>query len=169
VELQPGETVIHSAQVVWLGGPGPRPGTLTLTNQALIFEGPVPTAPPGANPNAPSVLAPGVRRIPLWRCREAKSSPGPAGGPRLELDLLQHSIFFRVPDPQAWATGVNQARANAPPAPPGAMAGGGGGGGGTSGAAIAARRAAMPRCEYCGNLSPPMATHCKSCGAPLPN
>jgi hypothetical protein len=168
VDLQPGETVIHSAPTVWLGGPGPRQGVLTLTNRAIIFEGPVPTAPPGGAPNAPSVFAPGVRRIPLWRCRQATSSPGPAGGPRLELDLLQHSVFFRVPDPEPWANAVNQARAQAPPAPPGAMAGGGGGGP-PSGAAIAARRAAMPRCEYCGNLSGPMATHCTSCGAPLPN
>jgi hypothetical protein len=25
----------------------------------------------------------------------------------------------------------------------------------------------MPRCAYCQNLNAPMATHCKTCGAPL--
>ncbi len=164
VELQPGETVIRSAQVVWVGGPGPRPGTLTLTNRAVIFEGPVPVGPPGAPGAGPPTLEEGIRRIPLWRCRAARVSPGPAGL-RLELDLLQRSIFFRTPDPQGWAAAVNQAKATAPPPPPGA---GAGPTGPPTGAVIAARRAAMPKCAYCGNLNAPMATHCKSCGAPLP-
>jgi hypothetical protein len=164
VDLQPGETVLRSAAVVWVGGPGPRPGTLTLTNHAVIFEGPVPVGPPGGAAPGPPTLEEGIRRIPLWRCRAARVSPGPAG-PRLELDLLQRSIFFRMPDAPAWAAAINQAKAAAPPPPPGALAGGGGA---SPAAAVAARRAAMPKCAYCGNLSPPMATHCKSCGAPFP-
>ena len=94
----------------------------------------------------------------------AKVSVGPAG-PRLELDLLQRSIYFHTPEAAAWAAGINQARASAPPPPPGMGAGGGPPPG--SPAAIAARRAAMPKCAYCGNINGPMATHCKSCGAPL--
>jgi hypothetical protein len=172
-DLQPGETVVRSASVVWVGGAVPRPGTLTLTNRALIFDGPVPVQGPGGGPPAPSagppVLEEGERRIALWRCRGAKVSPGQAG-PRLEVDLLQRVIFFRTAEPQQWAAAINQARATAPPPPPGAMAGAGGPGAGPgapTAAALQARRAAMPRCAYCQNLSPPMATHCQSCGAPL--
>lgn len=150
VELFPGESVIRSGSVAWAGRPGIAPGTLTLTNRAMIYEGPLPAGPAG------------VRRIPLWRCRLARSSPGPAGGPRLELDLLQQSIYFRTPEADAWAQAINLARASAPPPPPGAGAGAGGGV-----PNIAAARAAMPKCAYCGGLNAPMATRCKSCGAPL--
>jgi hypothetical protein len=80
---------------------------------------------------------------------------------RLEVDLLQWTAFFRTPEPGHWAEAINQARATAPPPPPGANAGGAGA------PNLAAQRAAMPRCAYCGNLNAPMATHCKSCGAPL--
>ena len=159
--LLPGERVLRTGSVAWAGRPGIAPGTLTLTNRAMIYEGPVPAGPP-EGPSVPGgQFEPGARRIPLWRCRAARSSPGPAGGPRLELDLLQHSIFFRTNEPDAWAHAINEARASAPPPPPG----GAGGGGGAPG--IAARRAAMSKCAYCGNLNAPMATKCASCGAPL--
>jgi hypothetical protein len=164
VELNPGEVVVRTSSVVWVGGPAPRPGVLTLTNRALIFDGPVPVGPPGGGPPAPSAGPPqleeGERRFPLWRCRGAKVSPGPAGM-RLEIDLLQRVIFFRTADPGVWATAINQARATAPPPPPGTPGVGGGA------PNVAARRAAMPRCAYCQNLNAPMATHCKTCGAPL--
>jgi hypothetical protein len=163
VELNPGETVVHSGSVVWVGGGVPRPGTLTLTNHALLFEGPIPVGPPGPPGSGPPALQQGVRRIPLWRCRDAKVSPGPAG-PRLELVLLEHSIFFRTPEHPQWAAAINQARATAPPPPPG-MAGGGAAA--NPAAAIAARRAALPKCTYCGTISGAMATKCESCGAPL--
>jgi hypothetical protein len=80
---------------------------------------------------------------------------------RLEIDLLQRVIFFRTAEPGVWAAAINQARATAPPPPPGTPGVGGGA------PNIAAQRAAMPRCAYCQNLNPPMATHCKTCGAPL--
>jgi hypothetical protein len=163
VDLQPGESVLHSSAVVWVGGPGPRPGTLTLTNRAILFEGPVPAGPPGGAGAGPPAMEEGLRRIPLWRCRDAKVAAGPAG-PRLELDLLQRSIFFRTPEAAAWAAAINQAKASAPPPPPGA---GGGGMAAGPGAGIAARRAAMPKCSYCDSINGPMATRCKSCGAPL--
>ena len=172
--LLAGESQLRTANVVWAGPEGPRPGTLTLTNQALIFEGPVPQGPPGPRPGpfrgppgrfgpprgfgAPGpgrpMLAPGVLRIPLWRCRQAVVRPGPEGNV-LEVDLLQRSPIFRLPEPEAWAAAINQARATAPPPPPGAMGGGPGGPG----------RAPMPRCEYCGNLSPTGSPKCTSCGA----
>ncbi|MCI4356455.1 MAG: hypothetical protein L3K18_04845 [Thermoplasmata archaeon] len=164
VELIQGETVLRTGSVGWAGRPGVGPGTLTLTNRAIIYEGPAPVGPPAAG-GGPPQFAPGVRRIALWRCRLARSSPGPQGGPRLELDLLQRSLFFRTPEAQAWADAINNARASAPPPPPGMSAGAGPGAG--SGADIAARRAAMPRCDYCGGLNAPMATKCKNCGAPL--
>jgi ribosomal protein L40E len=163
-QLFPGEVVVRTSPATWVGVPTPRQGTLTLTNRALIFDGPVPVQPPGGGPPAPSAGPPqleeGERRFPLWRCQGAKVSPGQVG-PRLEVDLLQRVVFFRTAEPQQWASAINQARASAPPAPPGAV--------GTPGGApsLEARRAAMPKCAYCGNLNPPMATHCKTCGAPL--
>jgi hypothetical protein len=164
VVLQPGETVVRETPVVWVGPPGPRAGTLTLTNRALIFDGPIVVQPPGGAPRGPDSGPPqleqGERRIPLWRCRGATVSQGPAGI-RLEVDFLQWRAFFRTAEPGNWATAINQARATAPPPPPGANLGPGGAPG------IAAARAAMPRCAYCNNLNAPMATHCKSCGAPL--
>lgn len=167
VDLIAGETIVRSGPVGWAGRPGLPPGTLTLTSRAIVYEGPVPAGPPGTGAAGPRAFAPGVRRIALWRCRLARSSPGPAGGPRLELDLLQRSLFFHTPDAQIWADAINRARAAAPPPPPGMNAGSGGGAGGGAGGNLPAQRAALPRCDYCGGLNAAMATRCKSCGAPL--
>lgn len=170
--LLPGENLLRTAAVVWvpLQGP-PRNGTLTLTNQALLFEGPLPWG--GGGPRRPMMMgprrpmmrpgmgprpamAPGLLRIPLWRCRSASAANGP-DGPGLTVVLLQRQLFFRVSDAEAFAAAITQARALAPPAPPGALAGPPGG----------AARAAMPRCEYCGQLSAATATTCEHCGAPF--
>ena len=102
------------------------------------------------------MVAPGVLRIAYWRCRDVKVRPGPEGN-LLELDLLQRSPVFKVEEPDAWAAVIRQARASAPPPPPGAMGGGPMGPG----------RGPMPRCDYCGNLSPAGSPKCTSCGAPF--
>ncbi|MGA8303599.1 MAG: hypothetical protein WA547_02475 [Thermoplasmata archaeon] len=72
--LKPGETVVRAGAVTWVGPPGPRPGQLTVTNRAMIFEGPIARRPPPATtgaPPGPPVVEPGELRIPLWRCRNA--------------------------------------------------------------------------------------------------
>lgn len=179
-QLFPGETSIRSGPVTLVGPMGPRSGTLTLTNQAMVFEGPGlgPVGPmrpgmgprfggrpgfggragfgggPGYGPRGPGGGA-GVLRIPLWRCRTAAAANGPQGA-GVQLTLLSRELFVQTDDAPGWAAAINQARANAPPPPPGAMGPGGGPG-----------RAAMPRCEYCGQLSQTTATHCESCGAPF--
>lgn len=179
-QLQPGENQIRTASVTWVGPPAPRSGTLTLTNQALIWEGPIPPQGGGMRPGGP-MMRPGFRgpmgpmgrgpgwggprmmqngtlRIGLWRCKGATVVPSPQGGGNLlQLQLLSRVLAFQLPEPEAWAASVTQARATAPPPPPGAMGGGPGGPGGT----------AMPRCEYCDHLSPPGSTKCQSCGAPF--
>ena len=141
---------------------------MTLTDRALIFEGPVPWAAGGGGPimrGRPGFVQPrfgpgpaaglhaGELRIPLWRCRGASAVPGPSGT-GLNLQLLSRQVFFATNEAEAWSAAIEQARLLAPPAPPGALAGAGG-------------RAAMPRCEYCGQLSAATATKCEHCGAPF--
>lgn len=175
VNLSPGESVQRTNPVTWITPGGPREGVLSLTNQGIIFEGPVPPqgpmgrgpmrpgmgmrGPPGGfrggmSPRGPPPLSEGVLRIPFWRCRNASVAASPQGT-RLQLELLQRTLFFQTPEPEAWAASINQLRANAPPPPPGAMGGGMGG------------RAPQPRCDYCGNLSAVGATKCEHCGAPF--
>lgn len=109
-----------------------------------------------ARPGTP--LVPGELRIGLWRCRQASVVHGPRG-PVLEVELLARRLFFRTEDNEGWARAINQARASAPPPPPGALVPGRVPG--------AFGRGAMPRCEYCGHLSAATATKCESCGAPF--
>jgi hypothetical protein len=160
--LQPGEAVLRSGQVAWLGQRGPRTGKLTVTNQALIFEGPIPRQRPGVGtggrwgPGARPLVA-GELRIGLWRCKNATPSSGPRGAV-LDVELLHRHIFFQVDDVSAWAQIIATARASAPPPPPGALERLSGPGGVS---------ASLPRCEYCGHLSPASATRCESCGAPF--
>ena len=166
VALESGEAVIKTGPVRWVGREGERPGLLTLTNHALIFEGPVPQFGPGggmgpgpmrrrawAAPGAgPPPLAPGTLRIPLWRCRGAASIPGPSGND-LGIQLLRRSFLLRTTEADSWAPAIRQARASAPPPPPGMMGAGG------------------PRqpihCDYCGRSNPAGSGRCTSCGAPL--
>jgi len=71
--------VIKSGPVRWVGREGERPGILTLTNRALVFEGPVPQVPPGASRSGPdasqSVGSPADGGTPRPRPR---CSPHPA-------------------------------------------------------------------------------------------
>jgi hypothetical protein len=159
VTLEPGESVLRSGSVVWVGPPGPRPGTLTLTNHALVFEGPIPRPMrPGAAMRAQLPPVPGELRIALWRCRGAANVNSPQG-PVLEVELLHRSLFFRIEAIDAWVQEIGRARAGAPPPPPWALK--------PEGAPTVRGRTAMPRCDYCGHLNAPTATKCESCGAPF--
>ncbi|MCI4365692.1 MAG: hypothetical protein L3K10_06500 [Thermoplasmata archaeon] len=159
VSLQSGELLLKSAPVVSQGTGGVRPGTLSLTNFALVFEGPG-GPPPGEGwgpPADPSGPLSSERRIGLWRCRGASVVNGP-GGPGLQVDLLARTLFFHTQDLAGWAAAITEARAHAPPPPPD----------------VQARRALkrgepppQPRCSYCGKLSPAGSTKCTSCGAPF--
>lgn len=161
VTLESGESVVHSGPVVWVGPSGPRQGTLSLTHRALIFEGPIPRPMrPGRGWRPGAMAAPGELRIALWRCRGASSESGPRGQV-LAVELLRRRLYFRAEDVAGWVRAINEARAHAPPAPPGALEAAAGGVVGASG------RARMPRCEYCGHLSPASSTKCESCGAPF--
>jgi hypothetical protein len=163
---------IKSGPVVLLGPRGARPGNLTLTAQDLVFDGPVPRGPPmmgrpgpggrfggrpGFGPRGPGAMEDGELRIPLWRCRQASSVPGPQGA-ALQLELLSRTLVLSTNDAAGWAAAINQARANAPPPPHGAMAGGAGG---------APPVTPMRRCDYCARLSPANVPKCENCGAPF--
>lgn len=164
VALESGETVVRTGPVRWVGREGERPGVLTLTNLALIFEGPIPQFPPGGPPGPmrrrawagrrgpPPNLAPGTLRIPLWRCRGAAAIPGP-GGSDLGIELLQRSFLLRTTEADQWAPAIREARAHAPGPPPGARGAGG--------------NPPDVHCDYCGRLSPPGSTKCTTCGAPF--
>jgi len=168
VQLEPEESVIKTGPVRWVGREGERPGVLTLTNHAVIFEGPIPQMPPGG-PGGPGPmrrrawaaqgggspnLVPGTLRIQLWRFRGAAAIPGP-NGTDLGVQLLRRSFLLRTPEADAWATAIRQARATAPPAPAGF---GGPGGPGAM---------ANLHCDYCGRSSPAGSIRCTSCGAPF--
>ena len=168
VALETGESVIKTGPVRWVGREGERPGVLTLTNHALVFEGPVPQFPPsGAMESGPMrrrawaaqrmggapILAPGTLRIPLWRCRGAAAIPGPSGSD-LGIQLLRRSILLRTGEAEVWAPAIRQARATAPPPPPGMDLGRG-----PEGRDL--------HCDYCGRRSPPGSTKCETCGAPF--
>jgi len=170
VALENGEAVIKTGPVRWVGREGERPGVLTLTNHALIFEGPIPQFPAGAPPGGapmrrrawaagragPPTLAPGTMRIALWRCRGAASIPG-ASGNDLGVQLLRRSFLLRTPEADAWAPEIRKARASAPPPPPGM---------GFPGAAGGSAPAPL-HCDYCGRSSPAGSDRCHSCGAPF--
>lgn len=163
VALEAGESVTKTGPVRWVGREGERPGVLTLTNHALVFEGPVPQLSPGGSMGGgpmrrrawgagPPPLAPGTLRIPLWRCRGAAAIPGPSGSD-LGVQLLRRSFLLRTHEADAWATAIRQARASAPPPPPGMLG--------------SAGPAASLHCDYCGRASPPGSPKCTTCGAPF--
>jgi hypothetical protein len=157
VLLQSGETPIRSGPVVVQTQAGPRPGTLTLTNVALVFEAAGAPPPPGEGWGPPGGPGANEYRIGLWRVRQALGAKGPAG-PVLQVNLLARVLYLRIDDIPGWAASVSEAQAHAPPPPPD----------------VQARRAlkkggpAPPtRCSYCGRLSPAGSIKCVSCGAPF--
>lgn len=170
VTLEAGESVIKTGPVRWVGREGERPGMLTLTNRALVFEGPVPQFPPGAGAGqgpmrrrlwagpasqGPPTLAEGTLRIPLWRCRGAAVLPGRSGSD-LGIQLLRRGFVLRTNEAEAWAPAIRKARESAPPPPPGAI-----------GVRGPGRGATPVHCDYCGRTSPAGSLKCATCGAPF--
>ncbi|HXQ48821.1 MAG TPA: hypothetical protein VN842_03465 [Thermoplasmata archaeon] len=157
VLFQSGETPIRSGAAVVLTQAGPRPGTLTLTNVAIVFETTGAPPPPGEGWGSPGGAGANEYRIGLWRVRQALGVKGP-NGPVLQVNLLARVLSFQVDDIPGWAAVLTEARAHAPPPP----------------ADVQARRAmkkggpAPPtRCAFCSQLSPAGSTKCASCGAPF--
>jgi hypothetical protein len=180
VLLNAGETILRQAAVTRINPQGSRDGTLTLTNQRLVFEAQIP-----GGLGSPSITRTTIN-APLGIVRNASVPKPLLGASRLEVELPQQVGLFQLDDADGWYQALAQARAAAPPMPPGAgmgprmgpgmgprrgmgpgggMGGGmrGGMGGGWGGAPSAP--AVVLRCRYCGNLNPPTATKCESCGA----
>ena len=147
--LNAGERVIRQGAVLRINPQENRQGTLTLTDQRLVFEAQVPKGPQGQPIVRTTIDAP------LRRIKNAGVVPGADGSPSLEVELPQQRGLFKVPDPNGWLQAIVQARAAAPPPPagPGAPA--------ASGAPTV-----MVRCRYCGLLLPATASKCTGCGAP---
>jgi|HubBroStandDraft_1064217.scaffolds.fasta_scaffold59318_3 hypothetical protein len=157
VLLQSGEAPIRSGPVVVQTQGGPRPGTLTVTNFALVFESSGAPPPQGEGWGPAGGPSSNEYRIGLWRVRQALGAKGP-GGAVLQVNLLSRVLYLQVDDIPGWAAAVTEARAHAPPAPP----------------EVAARKAMKQggppppvRCGYCTRLSPAGSTKCTSCGAPF--
>jgi hypothetical protein len=157
VLLQSGETPIRSGAAVVQTQGGPRPGILTVTNQAIVFEVTGAPPPPGEGWGPPGGPASNEFRIGLYRVRQAVGAKGPSG-PVLQVNLISRVLNIQVDDIPGWSTALTEARAHAPPPSPEALA----------------RRAmrkggpAPPaRCGYCSQLSPAGSTKCVSCGAPF--
>lgn len=149
VLLNAGESVVKQGPVTRINPKGTRDGTLTLTNQRLLFEARVPEGPQGEPIIKTTINAP------LRKVKNATVSG--AGNARLEIELPEQRVLFQTPEAQPWLDAIVQARANAPPPVPGAGKGGGGGG----------APAVVLRCRYCGTLNPPTVGKCTSCGAPI--
>jgi hypothetical protein len=157
VLFQSGETPIRSGPAVVLTQAGPRPGTLTLTNVAIVFETAGAPPPPGEGWGSPGGPGGNEYRIGLWRVRQSLGAKGPHG-PVLQVNLLARVLSFQVDDIPGWAAVLTEAQTHAPPPP----------------AEVQARRAmkkggpAPPtRCSFCSRLSPAGSTKCASCGAPF--
>jgi hypothetical protein len=160
VLLQAGETPLRSGAVVVQTKTGPRQGTLTLTNMALVFE--VAGAPPPPGDGWGPAGGPGGNeyRIGIWRVRQALGAKGP-NGPILQVNLLSRVLYFQVDDIGAWASVIGEAQAHAPPPPQEVL---------DRRAMKKAGAGAPPpprRCGYCGRLSPATSTKCDTCGAPF--
>jgi hypothetical protein len=157
VFLQSGETPLRSGPAVVMTQAGPRPGTLTVTNFAIVFETSGAPPPNGEGWGPGGGPAGNEYRIGLWRVRQALGAKGPSG-PVLQVNLLARVLYFQIDDIAGWAAVLTQAQAHAPPRPP-------------EDAAKRAQRKGLPpppvRCQYCGQLSPPGSTKCQSCGAPF--
>ncbi len=155
VLLQSGEAPFRSGAAVVQTGAGPRPGTLTVTNQAIVFESSGAPPPQGEGWGKGGGPAGNEYRIGLYRVRQALGAKGP-GGPVLQVNLISRVLYIQVDDIPGWAAVVSEAQSHAPPPPPD----------------VEARKAmkkggpAPPlRCGYCTQLSPAGSTKCTSCGA----
>lgn len=157
VLLRSGETPIVSGRAIVHTQAGPRAGTLTLTNLAIVFETPGAPPPPGDGWGPPGGPSTNEYRIGLWRVRQALGAKGP-NGLILQVNLLARVLYIQVDDIPGWAAALTEALAHAPPPPPEVQA-------------RRAQRKGMPapptRCSYCGQLSPAGSTKCASCGAPF--
>ncbi|HEY6237723.1 MAG TPA: hypothetical protein VIZ68_00860, partial [Thermoplasmata archaeon] len=114
VLLNSGETVLRQAAVTRINPQGTRDGTLTLTNQRLIFEAQIPGGLGGPDLTRTTVDAP------LFRIRNAAVPKPLLGKPRLEVELPQQVGLFQLDDADGWYQALAQAKAAAPPPPPGA-------------------------------------------------
>jgi len=157
VLLQSGETPLRSGPAVVYTQGGPRPGTLTVTNQAIVFETSGAPPPNGEGWGAGGGPGRNEYRIGLYRVRQALGAKGP-NGPVLQVNLLARVLYIGVDDIPAWAATLTAAQAHAPPPPP-------------EDAARRAMRKGGPappiRCGYCTRLSPAGSIKCVSCGAPF--
>lgn len=152
--LRPDERIVRTAFAVLARECRPKgfrgPGTLYLTSQRLVFEGPVSARFRGG-------LVPGERsaRIvdrPLRDVDNATVRSEPNDGPRLDVQFPDGHSVVEVLEPEAWARSILQAKRVF--ASPGAVA-----------PILAGRPAVRVRCRVCGNLVNNPDVPCPTCGA----
>ena len=126
------------------------PGTLYLTSQRVVFEGPV-------SPRFRGGLVPGERSArvidrPLREIDNASVRSEPNDRPWLDVQFPDVHQLLDVLEPEAWARSILQAKRVF--ATPGVMA-----------PILAGRPAVRIRCRVCGNIVSAPDAPCPTCGA----
>ncbi|MHB1434610.1 MAG: hypothetical protein ACYCPN_00200 [Thermoplasmata archaeon] len=171
--LNRGEALIAQQPGYLLDAPGTEYGTFFLTNRRVLFEIQGRGILSGSKVRIPfQVPLPLLRNVAVGRPR--------LGSPILHLEGPQGQWKLRVQDPDALSLAIITARENLPELPPPPPPGSGPPRPGTQGIPPPPPFPPMPssppppaapavvfRCRYCGGLSPPTETKCRSCGAPI--
>jgi len=152
--LRPDERIVRTAFAVLSRESRPKgfrgPGTLYLTSQRMVFEGPV-------SPRFRGGLVPGERSArvidrPLREIDTASVRSDPNGRLWLDVQFPEGHQLLDVLEPEAWNRAILQAKRvfGAPgfPAP-----------------ILAPRAAVRPRCRVCGNFVSDPDASCPTCGA----
>jgi len=176
VLLHRGEALIAQEPGYLLDAPGTEYGTFYVTDRRVAFEIQSREGLSRSEVRIPvQVPLPLLRNVAVGRPR--------LGSPVLHLEGPHGQYRIRLQNPEAVSRTIVTAREKLPelpppppPFPPGATAPGPG----TRGLPPPPQGPAMPpppppamapavvfRCRYCGGLSPPTETKCRSCGAPI--
>ena len=162
--LNRGETMLAQQPGYLLDAPGTQYGTFYLTDRRVLFE----------IQGRGVVSASEVRiafLIPLPLLRNVAVGRPRLGSPVLHLEGPYGQWKLRLQDPDALSFAIIAAREKLPdlppPPPPGPALPRPEAPGVPPPPSSPAAPAVVFRCRYCGGLSPPSETKCRSCGAPI--
>jgi hypothetical protein len=164
--LNRGETLLVQQPGYLLDAPGTQYGTFFLTDRRVLFE--------IQSRGVLSASEVGIPfQIPLPLLRNVAVGRPRIGSPVLHLQGPYGQWKLRVQDPDAVSQAIAAAREKLPELPPpppptpGVPSSGNRGVPPPPPPPTSAAPAVVFRCRYCGGLSPPTETKCRSCGAPI--